>query len=67
MTDAATGNVKLITEMSGIAQFLKHDSFGITCKGTLAQHISPQHMVQKVNEINTYLKATVSKSKRTTI
>ena len=63
VTDPATGNVKLITELSGTTQFLKHDSFGITCKGTIAQHISPQQMVQKVNEINTYLKATVSKVK----
>ena len=49
MTDAATGNVKLITELSGTTQFLKHlgllyDSFGITCKGTIAQHITPQQM-----------------------
>ena len=34
--DAATGNVKLITELSGTAQFLKHlglfyDSFAIPC------------------------------------
>ena len=40
VTDAATGNVKLITELSGTTQFLKHlgllcDSFGITCKGTI--------------------------------
>ena len=68
VTDAATGNVKLITELSGTTQFLKHlgllyDSFGITCKGTIVQHITPQQMVQKVNEINTYLKATVSKVK----
>ena len=39
VTDAVTGNVKLITELSGTAQFLKnlglfYDSFGITCKGT---------------------------------
>ena len=34
------------------------------CKGTIAQHIAPQRqMVRKVNEINTYLKATVSKVK----
>ena len=32
--------------------------FGITCKGTIAQHNTPQQMVQ-----NTYLKATVSKVK----
>ena len=46
VTDAATGNVKLITELSGTTQFLKHlgllyDSFGITCKGPIAQHITP--------------------------
>ena len=68
MTDAATGKVKLITELSGTTKFLKHlsllyDSFGITCRGTIAQHITPQQMVQKVNELNTYLKATVSKVK----
>ena len=66
VTDAGTGNVEL-NELSGTTQFLKHpgllyDSFGITCKGTIAQHITPQQMVQ-----NTNLKAAVSKSKRTTI
>ena len=39
-------------------------SFGIICKGTIAQHITPQQLVLKVNEKkNTYLKATVSKVK----
>ena len=43
---------------------LFYDSFGITCKRTIAQHITPQQLVQKVNEEkNTYLKATVSKVK----
>lgn len=71
VTDAAaTGNVKLITEMSGTTQFLKHlgllyDSFRITCKGTIAQDVTPQQMVQKVNKINTYLQATLSKVKET--
>ena len=60
--------MKLITELSGTTQFLKHlgllyGSFGITCKGTIPQHFTPQQMVQKVNEINIYLKATVSKVK----
>ena len=55
--------MKLITELSGTTQFVKHlgllyHSFGITCKGTIAQHITPQQMVQ-----NTYLKAAVSKVK----
>ena len=69
VTDAATGNVKLITELSGTTQFLKHlglldDSFRITCKETIAQHITPQQMVQKVNYIS---KQQFPKSKRTTI
>ena len=68
VTDAATGNVKLITELSGKTQFLKHlgllyGSFRISCKGTIAQHIRPQQMVQKLNGTNIYLKATVSKVK----
>ena len=43
---------------------LIYDSFGITCTRTIAQHITPQQLVQKVNEEkNTYLKATVSKVK----
>ena len=63
MTDATTGNVELITELSGTTQFLKHpgllyDSFGITCKGAIAQHITPQQMVQNTNH-----KAAVSKVK----
>ena len=68
-TESSTGNVKLITaELSGTTKFLKHrgllyDSFGITCSGTIAQHITLQQMVQKVTELNTHLKATVSKVK----
>ena len=68
VTVASTGNVKLITDLSGTTQFLKHlgllyGSFGITCKGNIPQHFTPQQMVQKVNEINTELKATASKVK----
>ena len=68
VTDAATGNTKLITELSGTTQFLKYlgllyDSFRITCKGTITQHNMPQQMVQEVNEIDTYLEATFSKVK----
>ena len=68
VTDAATGNVKLITELSATTQFLKHlgllyDSYGITCKETASQHVTPQQLVQNVKKINTYLRSTVSKVK----
>ena len=58
VTVTSTGNVKRITELTYTTQFLKHlgllyGSFGITCKGTIPQHFTPQQMVQKVNEINT--------------
>ena len=45
VTVASTGNVKHLGLLYG--------SFGITCKGTIPQHFTPQQMVQKVNEINT--------------
>ena len=67
-TNAATGNVKLITEMSGTTQFLKHlgllyDSFGITCKGSVAQDITQRQKVENLIKRNNYLKSIVSKVK----
>ncbi|XP_022788760.1 uncharacterized protein LOC111328562 [Stylophora pistillata] len=46
-TDAAPGKIKLITGLSGTTNFLSHlgnlyDSFGIGCKGSTSQTITPE-------------------------
>ena len=46
-TDAAAGKIKLMTGLSGTTDFLKHlgilnDTFGITCKASTPQPITPE-------------------------
>ena len=46
-TDAAAGKIKLMTGLSGTTYFLKHlgilyDTFGITCKASTPQPITPE-------------------------
>lgn len=69
VTDAAAGCVKLVTGLSGTTTFLKHlgllyDSFGITCKGTVAQQLSPHEVLQNVVKVDRYIKSTVSQIKQ---
>ena len=57
-TDAAAGKIKLMTGLLGTTDFLKHhgilyDTFGITCKNSTSQPMTPgQATVMKVKERN---------------
>ena len=63
-TDAAAGKIKLMTGLSGTTDFLKHlgilyDTFGITCKASTSQPITPEQVIQNLNIVDKYIKATV--------
>ena len=63
-TDAAAGKIKLMTGLSGTTDFLKHlgilyDIFGITCKDSTSQPITPEQVIQNLNTVDEYIKATV--------
>ena len=63
-TDTAAGKIKLITGLSGTTNFLSHlgilyDSFGIVCKGSTSQTITPEEVSQNVEKVNDYIKSTV--------
>ena len=63
-TDAAAGKIKLMTGLSGTTDFLKHlgilyDIFGITCKASTSQPITPEQVIQNLNTVDEYIKATV--------
>ena len=69
-TGAAAGKIKLITALSGTTNFLSHlgflyDSFGITCKGSTSQTITPEEVSQNVEKVNDYIKSTVRNVKET--
>ncbi|PFX15057.1 hypothetical protein AWC38_SpisGene20742 [Stylophora pistillata] len=69
-TDAAAGKVKLITGFSGTTNFLSHlgilfDSFGISCKGSTYQTITPEEVSKNVEKVNDYIKSTVRNVKET--
>ena len=68
-TDAAAGKIKLITGLSGTTNFLSHlgilyDSFGIVCKGSTSQKLTPAEVSQNVEKVNDYIKSTGKKCKR---
>ena len=70
-TDAAAGKIKLMTGLSGTTDFLKHlgilyDIFGITCKDSTSQPITPEQVIQNLNTVDEYIKATVMNVKETT-
>ena len=49
-TDAAAGKIKLMTVLSGTTDSLKHlgilcDTFGITCKASTSQPITPERVI----------------------
>ena len=63
-TDAAAGKIKLMTGLSGTTDFLKHlgilyNTFGITCKDSTSQPITPEQVIQNLNTVDEYIKATV--------
>ena len=69
-TDAAAGKIKLLTGLSGTTDFLKHlgilyDTFGITCKAATSQPITPEQVIQNLNTVDMYIKATVMNVKET--
>ena len=62
-TDAAAGKIKVLTGLSGTTDFLKHlgilyDTFGITCKASTSQPITPEQVIQNLNRVGEYIKAT---------
>ena len=63
-TDAAAGKIKLMTGLSGTTDFLKHlgilyDTFGITCKNSTSQPMTPGQVIQNLNTVDEFIKATV--------
>ena len=69
-TDAAAGKIKLMTGFSGTTDFLKYlgilyDTFGITCKASISQPITPEQVIQNLNTADEYIKATVMYVKET--
>ena len=68
--DAAAGKVKVMTGFSGTTDFLQHlgilyDTFGITCKASTSQPITPEQVIQNLNTVDEYIKATVMIVKET--
>ena len=69
-TDAAAGKMKLMTGLCGTKDFLEHlgilyDTFGITCKASTSQPITPELAIQNLNTVDEYIKATVMNVKET--
>jgi len=59
-----------MTGLSGTTDFLKHlgilyDTFGITCKTSTTQPITPEQDIQNLNTVDEYIKATVMNVKET--
>ena len=50
-----------------IAQYLGilYDTFGITCKASTSQPITPEQVIQNLNTVDEYIKATVMNFKET--
>ena len=60
-TDAAAGKIKLMTGLSGTTDFLEHlgilyDTFGITCKASTSQPITPEQVIQNLNRVDEHIK-----------
>ena len=69
-TDAAAGKIKLTRGLSGTTDFLEHlgilyDTFGITCKASTSQPVTPEQAIQNLNTVDKYIKATVMNVKET--
>ena len=69
-TDAAAGKIKLMTGLSETTDFLKHlgilyDTFGITCKASTSQPITPEQVIQNLNRVDEYIKAMAMNVKET--
>ena len=69
-TDAAAGKIKLMTGLSGTIAFKNtlaffSDTFGVTCKASTFQLITPEQVTQDLNTVDEYIKATVMNVKET--
>ena len=69
-TDAAAGKIKLMTGLCGTKDFLEHlgilyGTFGITCKASTSQPITPELAIQNLNTVDEYMKPTVMNVKET--
>ena len=59
-----------MTGLSGTTDFLEHlgilyDTFGITCKASTSQPITPEQVIQNLNTVDEYIKATAMNVKET--
>ena len=59
-----------MTGLSGTADVLKHlgilyDTFGITCKTSTSQPVAPEQVIQNLNTVDEYIKATLMNVKET--
>ena len=59
-----------MTGLSGTTDVLKHlgilyDTFGITCKASTSQLITPEQVIQNLNTVDEYIKATAMNVKET--
>ena len=66
-TDAAAGKIKHTEGLSGATDFLEHlgilhDTFGITCKASTSQPITPGQVIQNLKTVDEYIKATECQS-----
>jgi len=62
--------MKLMTGLSGTTDFLKHLAFFMipicfTCKASTSQPITPEQVIQNLNTVDEYIKATVMNIKET--
>ena len=69
-TDASAGKINLMTGLSGTTDFLEHFgilyyTFGITCKASTSQPITPEQVIQNLNTVDEYINATVMNVKET--
>ena len=59
-----------MTGLWGTTDFLEHlgilyDTFGVTCKASTSQLITPEQVIQNLNTVDEYIKATVMNVKET--
>ena len=64
-TDAAAGKIKPAKGLSGTTNFLEHlgilyDTFGVTCKASTSQPFTSEQVIQNMNTLDEYIKATVT-------
>ena len=63
-TDAAARKIKLTKGLSGTTDIFErlgilYDTFGIICKASSSQPITPEQVIQNLNTVDEHIKATV--------